>query len=276
MYCSKGNEMNNQQRAAMIRPRGKSEAPHMIAAYRAMQMALETAEEIVKADWKTWEELASPKEFVRWAKSRANHMATALREALENNELSDVTLINEGDMAQPQDHSEQHLNMVQGKWVDLTSKEINEVWCRGINYEAAINAVIAKFKEKNTPPVVPDGYALIGIDALKAWGKYEEVSNACCHPIHKPVVPQGEPVAIVHNTDTPGNWSIIKPGLPAGTPLYTTPPPVESIVIDSLLCAFSIVLASPSREHALDALEQRMKEVRKPTEKDCGGAQHAQ
>ena len=24
-------------------------------------------------DWRKWEELASPEEFVRWAKSRANH-----------------------------------------------------------------------------------------------------------------------------------------------------------------------------------------------------------
>ncbi len=42
--------------------------------------------------------------------------------------------------------------------------------------------------------------------------------------------PQGEWVAIVHNTDTPGNWSIIKPGLPAGTQLYTTPPSVEAAI----------------------------------------------
>jgi len=26
---------------------------------------------------------------------------------------------------------------------------------------------------------VPEGYALIGIDALKAWGVYEQVSEAC-------------------------------------------------------------------------------------------------
>jgi len=28
---------------------------------------------IVAADWRGWHELASPDEFVRWAKSRANH-----------------------------------------------------------------------------------------------------------------------------------------------------------------------------------------------------------
>ena len=35
--------------------------------------ARETLKSIVDADWRTWQELASPEEFVRWAKSRANH-----------------------------------------------------------------------------------------------------------------------------------------------------------------------------------------------------------
>lgn len=34
-----------------------------------------------------------------------------------------------------------------------------------------------------TSPAVPEGYALIGIDALKAWGKYDEVRDACRHPL---------------------------------------------------------------------------------------------
>lgn len=34
---------------------------------------LETLEAIRNAEWRDWEELASPEEFVRWAKSRANH-----------------------------------------------------------------------------------------------------------------------------------------------------------------------------------------------------------
>lgn len=33
----------------------------------------ETLEGIANADWRKWEELASPEEFVRWAKSRATH-----------------------------------------------------------------------------------------------------------------------------------------------------------------------------------------------------------
>ena len=38
---------------------------------------------------------------------------------------------------------------------------------------------------KQAPPaaVVPDGYALIGIDALRAWGKLDEVRDACRYPI---------------------------------------------------------------------------------------------
>lgn len=33
----------------------------------------ETLKEILSADWKNWQELADPNEFVRWAKARANH-----------------------------------------------------------------------------------------------------------------------------------------------------------------------------------------------------------
>lgn len=33
----------------------------------------ETLQGIVDADWRKWQELASPEEFVRWAKARANH-----------------------------------------------------------------------------------------------------------------------------------------------------------------------------------------------------------
>ena len=33
----------------------------------------EVLQSIVDADWRKWHELAAPEEFVRWAKSRANH-----------------------------------------------------------------------------------------------------------------------------------------------------------------------------------------------------------
>ena len=32
---------------------------------------------------------------------------------------------------------------------------------------------------------VPNGYALVSIDALKAWGKYDEVCNACQFPVEQ-------------------------------------------------------------------------------------------
>ena len=47
-----------------------------------MQIALETAEQIAIADYRHCEELASLGEFERWARSRANHIAEALRARL--------------------------------------------------------------------------------------------------------------------------------------------------------------------------------------------------
>ena len=141
-----------------------------------------------------------------------------------------------------QDHSEQHLNMVQGEWVDLTDDDIEDVINSSENYNLLVDirAVIAKFKEKNTPNVVPDGYALISIDALKAWGKHEEVSNACCYPIHEPVVQQGEPVAVhqwrKRQKDAPWHdaphefaYARVDDFYEART-LYTTPPSVEAAI----------------------------------------------
>jgi hypothetical protein len=56
----------------------------------AMQMALETAEQIACADYRHWEELASLSEFERWARSRANHIAEALRARLAQPEPEPV------------------------------------------------------------------------------------------------------------------------------------------------------------------------------------------
>jgi hypothetical protein len=39
------------------------------------KVAVETLHGIRDADWRKWDELASPEEFVRWAKARANHAA---------------------------------------------------------------------------------------------------------------------------------------------------------------------------------------------------------
>ena len=57
---------------------------------QAAEMALKNLEGIVNSNWRDWEELASPEEFERWVKSRANHSAEALRQALEQGEQEAV------------------------------------------------------------------------------------------------------------------------------------------------------------------------------------------
>lgn len=45
----------------------------MRAAKADIERMSETLRGIVEADWRKWEELARPEEFVRWAKARATH-----------------------------------------------------------------------------------------------------------------------------------------------------------------------------------------------------------
>jgi hypothetical protein len=96
-------------------------------------------------------------------------------------------------VCKPQNHSGEATDMVQGDWVDLTDDELMEVLCEMaasnvVNDSVFAKAVIAKFKEKNTPKVVP----------------------------------QGEPVAIAYDEDV--YWHIPHKGKSL---LYTTPPSVE-------------------------------------------------
>jgi hypothetical protein len=56
----------------------------------ALKLALETAEQIACADYRHWEELASLSEFERWARSRANHIADALRTALAETDVPET------------------------------------------------------------------------------------------------------------------------------------------------------------------------------------------
>ena len=46
---------------------------HGIEALEELKRLRETLQGIADADWRKWEELAAPEEFVRWAKSRAMH-----------------------------------------------------------------------------------------------------------------------------------------------------------------------------------------------------------
>jgi len=109
----------------------------------AMQMALETAEQIACADYRHWEELASLSEFERWARSRANHIAEALRARLAQPEPEPVAW----GIANTRPTEKQPLMMVmldepeyshlvvplytappQREWVGMTHKERCELW----------------------------------------------------------------------------------------------------------------------------------------------------
>ena len=46
---------------------------HGVEALTELKRLRETLQGIAEADWRKWEELASPDEFVRWAKARATH-----------------------------------------------------------------------------------------------------------------------------------------------------------------------------------------------------------
>jgi hypothetical protein len=55
----------------------------------------------------------------------------------------------------------------QGKWVDLTIPELEAATSGNLAHVLSVHAAIAKFKEKNTPPVVPQGEPV----AWVIWGE---------------------------------------------------------------------------------------------------------
>jgi hypothetical protein len=67
-----GDNMNFDQRIEKL----KNGSDTAIWAANEIERLRETLDGIANADWRTWEELASPDEFVRWAKSRAQHALT--------------------------------------------------------------------------------------------------------------------------------------------------------------------------------------------------------
>ena len=135
----------------------------------ALKLALETAEGIVKSDWRKWQELASPDEFERWVKSRALHMATAIKEALAQPEQEPVAWLEPewGEKICPEigyevtitdDHPRDlcwiplvPVTPPQRTWVGLTDEETDHLFNM---YERSsfglVRAVEAKLKEKNT------------------------------------------------------------------------------------------------------------------------------
>ena len=163
--------MNNQQRAAMIRPRGKSEAPHMIAAYRAMQMALEALKVAANGDdyWSYDEAIAALKE----ALAQPDHIANA------------------GKVIEPSYYDREFWDdgQPQGEWVDLTDDELEEVlaaWWKedlSMKYADLTRSIIAKFKSKNAPVVQQDhsGEATDMVQAPVAWHEPGSYGNVTTH-----------------------------------------------------------------------------------------------
>ena len=156
----------------------------------AMQMALETAEQIASADYRHWGELASLGEFERWARSRANHIAEALRARLAQPEPAECDggqcgiggYCKQCPKTQPEQEPVAWADKVdidrdghdlwvsrqkpakdgvplytappQREWVGLTDEEIREgnkdSWVTRQAWESAAWWAEAKLKEKNT------------------------------------------------------------------------------------------------------------------------------
>jgi uncharacterized protein YbdZ (MbtH family) len=122
----------------------------------AMKQALETAEGIANSDWRKWEELASPEEFVRWAKSRALHMATTLRQAIDAYTLSSkppgLCMCGEPWRLESVHRKKSPcFDYIKREWVGLTDDEIRQIALdtpiKGVNFAHAIEQAL---KEKNT------------------------------------------------------------------------------------------------------------------------------
>ena len=131
-----------------------------------MQIALETAEQIAIADYRHWEELASLGEFERWARSRANHIAEALRARLAQPEQKPVAWfcklpdnkISIKIVGKPTEGNWQPLYTAppQREWVGLTDDELHALHFElkvqtmgGINTLGMYRILEAKLKEKN-------------------------------------------------------------------------------------------------------------------------------
>ena len=100
------------------------------------------------------------------------------------------------------------------------AQQIIDAWNYGSPFEkylVALDEALDHSGETNEM-VAPDGYALISIDALKAWGKYGELLNACLFPAEQA---KQEPVAFVsevYQSRYTLEWN--GRSLPVGAPLY--------------------------------------------------------
>ena len=128
-----------------------------------MQMALETAEQIASADYRHWGELASLGEFERWARSRANHIAEALRARLSQPEQEPVAWfcklpdnkISIKIVGKPTEGNWEPLYTTppQREWVGLTDEEVMSLLPGAVRlppgWADTVRAIEAKLKEKN-------------------------------------------------------------------------------------------------------------------------------
>jgi hypothetical protein len=211
--------MNDQQR--MFEPEDSNYRFNFQLNHAAMQMALNVLEELGEVD----------------SGSDIKDAITALRQALSQPQENTARCggcdktVEDGwalycvecwEKAQPQDHSEQHLNMVQGEWVDLTDYEIGVAFTGSpclIPHQNQINglrAVIAKFKEKNTPPVVQQGEPV-------AWIEHEWSGTGSRELHFERRVPSLRDEVV----------------RPVWTPLYTAPPSVEAATSDEEMTKFA-------------------------------------
>ena len=168
-----------------------------------------------------------------------------------DNELEAITALREA-LAQPQETNLRRNKMTernkctcsdqdkcqgcssptQGEWVDLTDDEVDlvidetygespELYVTQVRHDFS-KALLAKFKEKNTPPVVPQGepVAWANKDGIKNWSKDFSAYQTQLYTI----------------------------------PVYTTPPSVEAMRIETLEKAANV----------LSALYEQLSEDREP------------
>lgn len=75
VLIARDKDLKAQINAGLAEPRG-CPTPGACSAVAEVASLRATLQGIVDADWRKWEELAQPEEFVRWAKCRANYALT--------------------------------------------------------------------------------------------------------------------------------------------------------------------------------------------------------
>ena len=228
-----------------------------------------------------------------WPDSRAS--ITALREALaqpqdkgENNDVSAMADVEQNRLGSGAKDGE--VAQQQGKWVDLTDVELFKAYTKetgkvlpnigGSRSELLTisRIVIAKFKEKNTPKVVPQGepvvyYAYATIkeyeelagfsvsEAFRAGWNMARTTNSMLGINAAPVsAPKQEPVAKVIRNES-GQISMQKPdgtyfdmSKHIGQTLYTTPPTAAQAARQMKDTIVDIIKTSNTLSEAFNAI----------------------